>query len=400
MSSIELIKADLNNDGTTEYLVTSPAFCGTGGCSYTIYAYSDFFERYGVAGSTNQSCYEWRNCFKEPIKGKIEPYGEKDFKWFMAVAINELTLNKSRLKVSVAIPKSRDFVEKFKMLPTGDNELVEFVKARLQIAEIEASRVVEDFTGFDWSKLAKESPHEFKNTKLFVDQYKDKMEDIKRLKKDLNKRYDLRKTSDFSEAYNRTILISQEVVDSFSDFDWFDKDTTNKVISDNYTFFRKYIERLKSLYVSLDENKDSFDINPKLTGNPPEPDISDITNINNINLDEIMPTIYWVIYGMVFKDGEHSSFENGEYKVLTEINDKEKLYSDYRYAINKTNSIGIMRYFDGDSSRHMDNPSYVAFFGHPLSHHKLLLIPTEIELGAFCAKHDIDLNQWHAMNVD
>ncbi|CAK1839127.1 exported hypothetical protein [Vibrio crassostreae] len=80
LSSIELIKADLNNDGTTEYLVTSPAFCGTGGCSYTIYAYSDFFERYGVAGSTNQSCYEWRNCFKEPIKGKIEPYGEKDFK--------------------------------------------------------------------------------------------------------------------------------------------------------------------------------------------------------------------------------------------------------------------------------------------------------------------------------
>lgn len=49
----------------------------------------------------------------------------------------------------------------------------------LDTAKLEADRVLEDFKGFDWQKLASEDPKEFANTKLFVEKYVARSKEIK-----------------------------------------------------------------------------------------------------------------------------------------------------------------------------------------------------------------------------
>lgn len=49
----------------------------------------------------------------------------------------------------------------------------------LETAKLEADRVLEDFKGFDWQKLASEDPKEFANTKLFVEKYVARSKEIK-----------------------------------------------------------------------------------------------------------------------------------------------------------------------------------------------------------------------------
>lgn len=49
----------------------------------------------------------------------------------------------------------------------------------LDTAKLEADRVLEDFKGFDWQKLATEDPKEFANTKLFVEKYVARSKEIK-----------------------------------------------------------------------------------------------------------------------------------------------------------------------------------------------------------------------------
>ncbi len=49
----------------------------------------------------------------------------------------------------------------------------------LDTAKLEADRVLEDFNGFDWQKLASENPQEFANTKLFVEKYVARSKEIK-----------------------------------------------------------------------------------------------------------------------------------------------------------------------------------------------------------------------------
>lgn len=49
----------------------------------------------------------------------------------------------------------------------------------LDTAKLEADRVLEDFKGFDWQKLASEDPKEFANTKMFVEKYVARSKEIK-----------------------------------------------------------------------------------------------------------------------------------------------------------------------------------------------------------------------------
>lgn len=64
--------------------------------------------------------------------------------------------------------RQTDYTDKFKD-----------IDKMLDTAKLEADRVLEDFSGFDWQKLAKEDPQEFANTKLFVEKYMARSTEIK-----------------------------------------------------------------------------------------------------------------------------------------------------------------------------------------------------------------------------
>lgn len=50
----------------------------------------------------------------------------------------------------------------------------------LELSKLEAQRVLDDFDGFDWQKLAQEDPKEFANTKLFVENYAKRKAEIEK----------------------------------------------------------------------------------------------------------------------------------------------------------------------------------------------------------------------------
>lgn len=53
------------------------------------------------------------------------------------------------------------------------------IDTMLETAKLEADRVLDDFKGFDWQKLANEDPKDFANTKLFVEKYIARSKEIK-----------------------------------------------------------------------------------------------------------------------------------------------------------------------------------------------------------------------------
>lgn len=57
--------------------------------------------------------------------------------------------------------------------------------AKLDLAKLEAQRVLDDFEDFDWTKLAQEDPQEFANTKLFVEKYATRAREIEKAQADL-----------------------------------------------------------------------------------------------------------------------------------------------------------------------------------------------------------------------
>ena len=57
-------------------------------------------------------------------------------------------------------------------------ELKQSAEKRIALSKLEAERVLEEFRGFDWQKLARENPEEFANTKLFVEKYAERKNEI------------------------------------------------------------------------------------------------------------------------------------------------------------------------------------------------------------------------------
>ena len=49
---------------------------------------------------------------------------------------------------------------------------------RIELSKLEAEKVIEEFRGFDWQKLANENPEQFANTKLFVEKYIERKAEI------------------------------------------------------------------------------------------------------------------------------------------------------------------------------------------------------------------------------
>lgn len=57
---------------------------------------------------------------------------------------------------------------------------------KLKLAKLEADDVLEKFEGFDWNALLQESPEEFGKTKMFVERYQKRAQDIQKAMNDLN----------------------------------------------------------------------------------------------------------------------------------------------------------------------------------------------------------------------
>ncbi|WWV91990.1 hypothetical protein [Escherichia phage PJNS034] len=57
---------------------------------------------------------------------------------------------------------------------------------KLKLAKLEADDVLEKFEGFDWNALLQESPEEFGKTKMFVERYQKRSQDIQKAMADLN----------------------------------------------------------------------------------------------------------------------------------------------------------------------------------------------------------------------
>lgn len=49
---------------------------------------------------------------------------------------------------------------------------------RIALSKLEAERVLEEFRGFDWQDLARKDPEQFANTKLFVEKYAERKQEI------------------------------------------------------------------------------------------------------------------------------------------------------------------------------------------------------------------------------
>ncbi|WXX18527.1 hypothetical protein TacPo2_72 [Pantoea bacteriophage TacPo2] len=57
---------------------------------------------------------------------------------------------------------------------------------KLKLAKLEADDVLEKFDGFDWNALLQESPEEFGKTKMFVERYQKRAQEIQKAMTDLN----------------------------------------------------------------------------------------------------------------------------------------------------------------------------------------------------------------------
>lgn len=57
---------------------------------------------------------------------------------------------------------------------------------KLKLAKLEADDVLEKFEGFDWNALLQESPEEFGKTKMFVERYQKRSQEIQKAMNDLN----------------------------------------------------------------------------------------------------------------------------------------------------------------------------------------------------------------------
>lgn len=60
------------------------------------------------------------------------------------------------------------------------------LESKMKLAKLEADDVLEKFEGFDWNALLQESPEEFGKTKMFVERYQKRANDIQKAMDDLN----------------------------------------------------------------------------------------------------------------------------------------------------------------------------------------------------------------------
>lgn len=96
---------------------------------------------------------------------------------------------------------------------------------KLDLAKLEADRVLEDFRDFDWQALATEDPKEFANTKLFVEKYAARSKDIREAQAAINEQAESERNS-IQEAKARDAVAQLE-----RDIPDWNRDLYSKVMS-------------------------------------------------------------------------------------------------------------------------------------------------------------------------
>ncbi|WPH64809.1 hypothetical protein [Vibrio phage vB_VpaP_SJSY21] len=87
----------------------------------------------------------------------------------------------------------------------------------LELAQLEADRVINDYDGFDWNALAREDPQKYVDNKEFLEKYTQRSREIKLAFKELRQKEEDQKDAEFKEAATNCIEVLKADIPGWND---------------------------------------------------------------------------------------------------------------------------------------------------------------------------------------
>lgn len=87
----------------------------------------------------------------------------------------------------------------------------------LELAQLEADRVIQDYDGFDWNALAREDPQKYVDNKEFLEKYSQRSQEIKNAFKEIRQKEEDQKEADFKESAAQCIEVLKADIPGWND---------------------------------------------------------------------------------------------------------------------------------------------------------------------------------------
>lgn len=206
-----------------------------------------------------------------------------------------------------------DFQPRF--LPEDMQSLDECIDLAFARAKLEASRVIEDYDGFEWEKYKLEDHATYLENKVFLEKYENRLAHILEAEKHRN---ELDVFGKF-KLINYLSMLCEAVVFDYRSFDWASLGKSDKsAYQENYLYYTKYIQRCREISIDI-RSKEYLD---KLK--------THINNIRNYMNDDYLskPFIQPTLHVEDTYDNKSSSLHNTNLASPQDINElKEELNS-------------------------------------------------------------------------